>query len=150
MEAFVDYKPLDYEHIAFNPLVYKLTDTKNSSPKLPLYSDRTTLEPLLRQVENMDLGNSSSQTSAWDETVTSSSSGASGWTSWSTPETYDLRERINHHFVEFTDPLEFPSCARSSVVYPYVPIDLRRSLEENLLVAWYTSSMPTKLSLIHI
>ncbi|XP_028105256.1 uncharacterized protein LOC114304287 [Camellia sinensis] len=31
------------------------------------------------------------------------------------------------------------------VVYPYVPIDQRRSLEENLLVAWYTSSMPTKI-----
>ena len=92
----------------------------------------------------MDLGNSSSQTSAWDEAATSSSSGVSDWTSWSTPESWDLRERINHHFVEFTDPLEFPSYTRSSVVYPYVPIDHRRSLEKNLLMAWYTSSMPTK------
>lgn len=64
MEAFADYKPLDYERIAFNPLVYKLTDTRSSSSKLPLYFDRTTLKPLLRQVANMDLRNSSSQTSA--------------------------------------------------------------------------------------
>ena len=77
--------------------------------------------------------------------MASSSSGASGWRSWSEPEAWELRERVNHHFVEFTDPLEFPSDVRSSVVYPYVPIDRQRSLEDNLLVAWYTSSMPTKI-----
>ena len=100
MEAFADYQPLDYEHIALNPLIYKFTDTRSSSSKLPLYFERTTLKPLLQQVANMDLGSSSSQTSTWDEATTSSSSGVSGWTNWSAPESWDLRERINHHFVE--------------------------------------------------
>ncbi|XP_028087072.1 probable receptor-like protein kinase At5g24010 [Camellia sinensis] len=77
--------------------------------------------------------------------TTSSSSGASGWRSWPEPEESKLRERINHHFVEFVDPLTFPHFSRSSVVYPYVPIDRRRRLEDNLLVAWYTYSMPTKI-----
>ena len=95
----------------------------------------------------MDIGSSSSdpKPSAWDEAATSSSSGASSWKSWPELEESKLRERINHHFVEFVDPLTFPPFAWSSVVYPYVPINCRRCLEDNLLVTWYTSSISTKI-----
>ncbi|CAL5380657.1 unnamed protein product [Camellia sinensis] len=150
MDAFANYRPLDYEHIALNPLIQKakIKDIRIFPPDLPLQFEQSALKPLIRKITNMDLSNSSSQISVWDKAAAASSSGSSGssdWTNWSVLETPDLREQINHHFVEFTDPLEFPSYARSSVVYPYVPIDHRRSLEENLLVAWYTSSMPTKI-----
>ena len=147
MDAFANYRPLDYEHIALNRSIHKVAgiDIRSSSSNLPLQFKQTALKPLIQKVTSMDLRNSSSQVSVWDKTATSSSSEGSDWTSWSTFETCDLKERINHHFVEFTDPLEFPSYVRSLVVYPYVPIDHRRRLEENLLIAWYTSSMPTKI-----
>ena len=118
MEASATYESLDHEHIVLNPLIQKISD--------------------------MDLGDSSSQ-SAWDRAVAPSTFEGSGISGWLESEARVLRERINHHFVEFTDPLDFPSDAWSSVVYPYVPIDLRRNLEDNLLVAWYTSSIPTKI-----
>ncbi|GMP35566.1 hypothetical protein CsSME_00007951 [Camellia sinensis var. sinensis] len=34
---------------------------------------------------------------------------------------------------------------RSSVVYPYVPFDCLRSLEDNLLSIWYTSTLSSRM-----
>ena len=62
---------------------------------------------------SMDLRNSSSQVSVWFKNATSSSFEGSDWSSWSSFETCDLKERIYHHFVEFTDPLEYPSYVQS-------------------------------------
>ena len=94
MDAFANYQPLDYEHIALNHLIQKLTnmDMGSSSSDSPLDYEQTALNPLIQKVVNMDMGSSYSQTSAWDKAAVSSSSGASGWTIWSKPEACDLRE----------------------------------------------------------
>ena len=107
MDAFANYQPLDYEHIALNPSIHIVAaiDIRSSSFNLPLQFEQTALKPLIRKAASMDLRNSSSQVSVWDKATTSSSSEGSDWTSRSTPETCDLKERINHHFVEFTDPI---------------------------------------------
>ena len=49
MDAFANYQPLDYEHIALNPLIHKLTnmDMGNSSSDSPLDYERTALNPLI-------------------------------------------------------------------------------------------------------
>ena len=66
MDAFANYRPLDYEHIALNLSIQKLAniDTRSSSSDSLLCFEQTTPKSLIRKVANMDLGNSSSQTSA--------------------------------------------------------------------------------------
>ncbi|GMP39558.1 hypothetical protein CsSME_00010348 [Camellia sinensis var. sinensis] len=124
MEAFATYQPLD--------------------PKFANY------EPLDLAFAKINLGNfsSASPSSTWDVTAfsfapppsawdiaTHFSSRSIGWGSWPKLDESKLRERIHHRFVEFAIPLSIPFSARSLVVYPYVPIDHQRSLEDNLLVA---------------
>ena len=115
----------------------------------PSNQEPTTYDSLEHKFAIMDIGSSSSGTklSAWDEAAASSSSSstASGWGTWSTTAQPQTRERIHHRFPEFDDPLDFPSSKRSSVVYPYVSINRRRSLEDNLLTSWYTSTLPSRM-----
>ena len=79
MDAFANYRPLDYEHIALNPSIQKATnkDIRVFPSDLPLQFEQSALKPLIRKITNMDLSNSSSQISVWDKAATSSSSGGS-------------------------------------------------------------------------
>ena len=45
----------------------------------------------------------------------------------------------------FDNPILVHTSRRSSVVYPYVPFDQSRCLEDNLLSALFTSTLPTKI-----
>lgn len=122
MEAFANHRPSNQEPTAYDSLEHKF--------------------------EAMDIGSSSSGTkpSTWDEAAAaSSSSTTSGWGTWPTPTQPQTRECIHHRFPEFDDPLEIPHSKRSSVVYPYVPINYRRNLDVNLFTAWHTSTLPSRM-----
>ncbi|XP_028119640.1 CBL-interacting serine/threonine-protein kinase 11-like [Camellia sinensis] len=84
MDAFADYRPLDYEHIALNPLIQKakIKDIRIFPSDLPLQFEQFALKPLIRKITNTDLNNSSSQISVWDKTAAASSSGSTGSSDW--------------------------------------------------------------------
>ena len=58
MDAFANYQPLDFEHIALNPSIQKLTNMDMGSSSSPLDYEQTALNPLIQKVSNMDMGSS--------------------------------------------------------------------------------------------